>query len=256
MRVYTGNLVGYLKAVFFESWQKVFSFFDLLGVVLFLYPNLANKLAVDEVIIRSIGGGIFFVSFVLANYKVYLNLCVNGADIRLSTYLQHFSTDSTGRNPFRGIEASPDGFNDHGLPCWATLYAQIKTANIGFERGIFRWEIVRSKTKFPSLFNMGDVRYDFRPGLNIPERTSRNVDLFVDLLFTVQDPRLFARQLKKLSKSKERYRLVIRYLTQRVDGETKPKELKIEGGFADFCTEIIDHWHRSGFDELASLYQS
>ncbi len=254
--MYTGNLLGYIKAVFFESWQKVFSIFDLLGVLIFLYPNLTNKLTVDEITIRSIGGVIIFVSFVLANYVVYLNLCVNGADIRISTWLKHFGTGSLQRNPFAGVIANSFGFNDHGLPCWVTLYAQIKIANIGIEQGVFSWEIVRSKTKFPTLFDMNDIHYDFRPILNIPKRESRNEDLFVDMQFTVHDPCLFAQQLKKLSKSKKRYRVVIRYFTRRVDGDTKPRELKIEGDFVDFCEEITNYWHQSGFDELADIYQS
>ena len=256
MKIYKRNIFGYLKSVFIESWQLAFTFFDLIGIILFLYPNLADKLVKDDVITRLIGGGIFIASFLVANYKVYLDLCVDGADIRLSTQLQHFGTGSTGRNPFRDIIESPNGYTDQGLPCWATLYAQIKIANIGFEGGIFSGEIVRSRTKLPGLFNTAKMHNDLRTMMSIPERESRDVNLFIDLPFTVQDPRLFAEQLKKLSKSNKRFQVVIRYFTRRVDGVTKPRELKIKGDFADFCKEIIEHWQQHNFSELASTYES
>ena len=62
MKIYKRNIFGYLKSVFIESWQLAFTFFDLIGIILFLYPNLADKLVKDDVITRLIGGGIFIAS--------------------------------------------------------------------------------------------------------------------------------------------------------------------------------------------------
>jgi len=35
------DFLAYLKAVFGETWKKVFTLFDILGMALFFYPKLA-----------------------------------------------------------------------------------------------------------------------------------------------------------------------------------------------------------------------
>jgi hypothetical protein len=54
------DLLAYLKAVFIETWQKIFTFFDILGIVLFFYPQIAADLVNDLTFVRIIGLLIFF----------------------------------------------------------------------------------------------------------------------------------------------------------------------------------------------------
>lgn len=61
----------YLKAVFAESQRLVFTVFDIVGIVLFFFPYLAEGLVKDEGLARIIGGFIFFTAFLLANFTLY-----------------------------------------------------------------------------------------------------------------------------------------------------------------------------------------
>ena len=64
----------YLKAVFAEGQPLVFTAFDVIGIVLFFFPHLAEGLVEDESLARTIGGFIFFASFLLANFSLYRRL--------------------------------------------------------------------------------------------------------------------------------------------------------------------------------------
>ena len=67
------NLFGYFKEVFIEGRQTVFTIFDALGIILFLFPTLAQSLVSNVSLTRIVGGLIFFASFLWANYTLYIN---------------------------------------------------------------------------------------------------------------------------------------------------------------------------------------
>jgi hypothetical protein len=67
-------VLAYLKATFLESEKIVFTLFDVLGIALFLAPGLAAKLLDDRSLVQLVGGGIFLLSFIVANYVSYKNL--------------------------------------------------------------------------------------------------------------------------------------------------------------------------------------
>lgn len=67
----SSNFVVYLKAVFWESWRWIFTFFDALGVIVFLFPGLAEVLSTDVSYIRMVSGMIVAVSFLVANFCAY-----------------------------------------------------------------------------------------------------------------------------------------------------------------------------------------
>jgi len=60
---------AYLKAVFTEGRLLVFTAFDVIGILLFVFPHLAQGL--DEALARTIGGVIFFASFLFANFRLF-----------------------------------------------------------------------------------------------------------------------------------------------------------------------------------------
>jgi hypothetical protein len=64
------NFISYLQDIFSESMGMVYGFFEIIGVVLFVFPFIAQKLT-DEIITRYVGGIIFFTSFLMANYRLY-----------------------------------------------------------------------------------------------------------------------------------------------------------------------------------------
>jgi len=80
---------AYLKTVFVGGQQLVFSFFDVLGIVLFFFPNLAERLVRDETLTRRIGGGIFFLSFLMANFFLYRRLIQETSEIGENSLLMY-----------------------------------------------------------------------------------------------------------------------------------------------------------------------
>lgn len=68
------NVFDYLRDVFIEGQIAVFTFFDLVGIILFFFPSLAQSLIDDVSVIRLVGGIIFFVSFLWANFNLYKKL--------------------------------------------------------------------------------------------------------------------------------------------------------------------------------------
>lgn len=68
------NIFDYLKDVFVESQRSIYSFFDIIGVILFFFPSVAQSLINDVTLTRIIGGLIFFISFLSANFNLYKKL--------------------------------------------------------------------------------------------------------------------------------------------------------------------------------------
>jgi hypothetical protein len=129
------DLFGYLKSVFFETWQKVFTLFDILGLLLFFYPKVARCLEDNPSLAKTIGGLMFFISFLIANFSLYRKLIQDiphQADLRLAVQDNGFSyPHGIGRSPFREIRSSPTGFSGQGLPDWGSLWANIRITNYG-----------------------------------------------------------------------------------------------------------------------------
>jgi len=245
----------YFRAVFIESWRWIAIGFDIVGIVMFCSPSSLERLTQDEPLTRAVGGSIFFVSFLAANFSLYREIYHEGADIRLKVVQQHFGPSTGSRQPsaFRHIRRGHLGFNHQGLPDWASLYARIELANFGFEEGTLLWDVDKSKTRLPELFDLDQSEVWFYPHASVPPRDSRHEDLFFDVLWTVEDPRSFALALKELVERKRRYKLVVRYRTKRVDSETRPRDLLIEGDFRVLYARVLEHWAGYGPKDLVQL---
>jgi hypothetical protein len=178
-----------------------------------------------------------------------------GADIRLEAVDYGFSHSAgSRRSRFRGIRSSPRGFNNQGLPDWGTLWANVKFKNHGREKGAPDYELDEGKTKLPAVFDRDSILIEFYPPLSVAGRTSTgSFPFFLDVLFTERDPCSFAETLKHLVESGERYQVVIRYRTIRVDGESDTRELLLEGDFQDLHRLVVEHWNNYGFKNLADL---
>lgn len=251
------DFLAYLKAVFVETWQKVFTLFDILGIALFIYPKLAGGLANDESLVRTIGGLIFLVSFLLANFSLYRQLTEATsyqADIRLKILEQDFGHSYGGsRSPFREVPKSSYGFNKQGIPDWCSLWAKINIANIGYERGQLVWEFDKAKTKLPPLFIHDKAEVEFYVPPSLEGRRSCKMDFHLDVLLAEREPHAFAQSLKALVKSKARYQVVLSYKTRRVDGESEARQLFIKGDFKGLYEKVLKYWSENGFKDLADL---
>lgn len=88
------DLLDYFKSVFLESSRWVLAIFDILGVILFFQPNLAESLLENTQTIRAVGGIIFLVSFVIANFALYRKLAPQPVDEQ-SLYLYPHRTKTS-----------------------------------------------------------------------------------------------------------------------------------------------------------------
>jgi hypothetical protein len=99
------DFLNYLKTVFLESGRWVFAIFDGLGILLFFQPHWTEHFLKDELAARIVGGTIFLVSFLLANFSLYrkrLPEVVN--DQSLLLYTHKTKTSSAIRMKYVGPE--------------------------------------------------------------------------------------------------------------------------------------------------------
>ncbi len=68
------DIGAYLKAVFVDGVQKIFTFFDAFGIVIYFFPKLSEWLSLNESLVRGVGGAIVLISFLLANFSLYRKL--------------------------------------------------------------------------------------------------------------------------------------------------------------------------------------
>ena len=68
------NIFDYIKDIFIESRQRIYTLFDIVGIGLFFFPSVAETLITNASYARLVGGIIFFLSFVGANYNLYKKL--------------------------------------------------------------------------------------------------------------------------------------------------------------------------------------
>ncbi len=253
------DLWAYGKAVFAETWRGILTLFDILGIVLFLYPKLSASLTNDESLVKTTGGLIFFLSFSLANFSLYRKLTDNisyQADIRLKILNKYFSHSYGGRQPGFRREAprNSGGFNKQGVPDWGSLWVDIMSENIGQEEGKLVWELDKTKTKLPPLFASDDASIT---ETNLPVRVAGRTPIgghcIFDVPFAERDPHAFAQALKSLIESNQKYQIVLRYRTVRVGGESSLHELPIKGDFQDFYQAVLKHWEDSGHKDLAEV---
>jgi hypothetical protein len=61
----------YLRDIFVGTWQTVLVLFDLLGIVLFVHPQVAVGITNNETLVRIIGGLLFLSAFLIANFSLY-----------------------------------------------------------------------------------------------------------------------------------------------------------------------------------------
>jgi hypothetical protein len=260
------DLGAYLKEVIGEGKERVLLLFDLLGIILFFFPQLAEYVFRNEWLARRIGAVIFVLSFSWANFILYRKLKGRideyedtRANIRFtkekdfccraSHHSRYFSHEG------KSIHQSEILYRN-GLPIGVITGAELKGWNWSEECGHLVWKI--TEVDLPPLFNLpksgegsfqwelrGDVSFDRIKGFHYAFEARYKLPIEI----AEQDPRSFAQGLSSVSS----YRIVIQYHTKRVDNtESKPHYLTLKGDFQEFRDEICKQW-KNWFKELAQL---
>jgi hypothetical protein len=253
--------------------------FDVLGIVAWFRPGLGGLVEARGVV-RAIGGGVFLLSFVLANFFAYRKqrlrvrklesdieqLGIEEADIRLKDeydtevcWPSSTSISGYGR-PFPQVKMIHGGYREDGVPVWASICARLDAENLGPEDGYFTCEFDRDASRFPSVF---DQDFSVVPDTDsvfqepeyrdkIPRREARRRYFHLAVLVCEQDPSAFARALASLAD----YRVRLRYYSHPKVGDTVrgPRYLDIEGSFDEFRQETLSRWRQHGkFKHLVGI---
>jgi len=62
---------SYLKSVFKEGRLPIITIITILGITLFIFPQLGERLIQNEQIVRDIGVGILLLSLIFAHFSLY-----------------------------------------------------------------------------------------------------------------------------------------------------------------------------------------
>jgi len=180
------RFLAYLKAVFIESQRWVFTFFDILGIALFLFPHLAQNLVRDASPARGIGAATFLLSFLLANFSLYTRT-EEARDRQLgrSCSLSILHVRKLGHrmevldnpwDPFelRAIEIDFSFSNTSERPIFLkALHTYLRVKNDGFRilgRNILREEIFGAGVGLPFRY-MDYTQSSYSIGLSFPRLT-------------------------------------------------------------------------------------
>ena len=102
------DIQNYLKELFTEGKNWLLTLFDILGMVLFLFPHLAQGIVSNNAIVRTIGLAIFLLSFLGANFILYRKSHKKSSISEKSLLLYYLSRDSKGQIHFLGQETVQD----------------------------------------------------------------------------------------------------------------------------------------------------
>jgi hypothetical protein len=85
------DFLSYLKEIFSEGKNLIFTLFDILGIVLFLFPHLAQGIVNNDQDVRTIGIVIALTSYLLANFSLYRKMSIRGriSENSVLLYPQH-----------------------------------------------------------------------------------------------------------------------------------------------------------------------
>ncbi len=64
---------NYFQAVFLDGSQRLLTVFDVIGFAIFIFPEITGFFEMDRISRYAVGGGIFLISFIIANFNLYRN---------------------------------------------------------------------------------------------------------------------------------------------------------------------------------------
>jgi hypothetical protein len=270
------DLWAYLSAVFAEGFAKVLTFFDFLSLVLFLWPQLADRIATRQ-LTRSIGGTVFVLSFIVANFVVHRR---QRQEVRrLKTDIQELGTVGAEAwvKPVHSVLEFCQSYRvdgpkgrldkhqldvDTGVPGYACLRVSLKYGNIGEKPGYLVCEIDRQSTVVPPIFEAefrvqekGTSRLLRGRKERLEPDIPQSARLMLLLIVREERPEQFAEALKRPGK----YRVVLHYHTESSVRGIKGHlgTVSVEGDLTHYRQQVLERWGRSDkFRSLAEIVEN
>lgn len=240
MKQFFSELISYLKDILVGGIKWVFDLFAVLGIVLFFLPELADNPEINELLIRFIGGGIFLLSFLIANFFAYRTLLRQRQKKPAAIKIQKDSIQWGSSTWQQGL---PKEFG-------CTIYLDVR--NDGDEQGkllsisVNRMELgttlLGDKPRV-NWFREGDEPGQGRKPIQFPylvESHAWNIRLSCRLETGFFETNLekFASRLNEL----KGFLIELCYEYETFDGKRNRKSLLIQDTFKDFRKDILKNW--------------
>jgi len=234
----------YLYEIFIEGWKWLFSIFDLMGFILFLFPDLATRVGVNKHLVQIIGGTVFCLSFVIANFVSYRELLHKTEKTPFHLTFREDSVQWKNGGSSRGIPTDP-------FIC--TICLDIKNEgdepgrlnDISVERIELSKEFAQNESKKVLWYKLNNDPNQPKTRLEFPHPLEARVWNFrlecrIEMQFLAQGEE-WAKKLNDLHK----FEIELSYKYESIDGDKSQETLTIHGTFADYRRKILSDWIRS-----------
>jgi hypothetical protein len=264
----------YIREVFLQSQQSIFNLFDTLGIVLFLFPQLASRFSSDLSLIRSVGFFIFIFSFIAANFIVFKQLnerLSSKADIHLKVLEHSLSpcrltakeevleawtradeTDEEHKKRLDKIRKQSKKIDKNGLPRYALLKITLGIRNVGQEDGKLIFRFISFESKPGNIFKKMESEELVRN--NVPARSYQDSVGYSEYIpININGTNDFVRRLNRFVRMKGKYKTVIKYWTESAEGLSETRSIVVKEEIIEFCKELSSEWESYGFQDLLKV---
>jgi len=245
MKQLFSDMVAYAGATFWGGKKWLLDLFGILGIILYFSPRLAAHLELSELLRQFIGGGVFLLSFVGANFVSYREL-----RRKVEKKPAHITVRE------RSAVWQPSAYSQ-GIPINAFICdIHLDVNNEGDEPGrlniisIERMELGESSfvDDEPSRIlwyresddpNRGNIAIKFPCHVEAEAWDIRFV-CRIETRFLVRTPEEWAKRLNHL----RQFSIDLSYEYETMSGKRQKEGLSIQGSFVDFRRRILKGWLR------------
>ena len=242
MRQLLNDIGAYVRAIFWEGRKWLFGLFDILGIILFFLPKYATRLELSKPLIQSIGGGVFLLSFVGANFIGYRELLRRAEKKPAQVRVQKRSVGWGSGGSAQGIPINPficrihlDVKNEGDEPGRLNFISidrmELGTTFVSNQPSRVLWH------KESDNPNQGSIPITF-PYAVEAEAWNIRLECRIETTFLVTSPDEWAKQMSDLRE----FSIGLSYEYETFSGEQHRGTLVVQGSFTDFRKSVLKGW--------------
>lgn len=247
------DIISYLKDILIGSTNRIITIFDVIGIVLFLYPQLANKIVSNKLVIRILGISIFLLCFLIANFLTYRKLIgqlrKKPADIKIKAH-------STEWKISRFHNSVPVDF--------IIFQIVLDIKNEGDEQGKLNFiELKRFETKTTLLNSMpSKIRFENESEsyqhtntvVKFPYKVeanywNTNLSCVMEIAINERDAVNIAREMNELKD----FFIEFCYEFEALNGKTSKRNFQINESYGNLKKKILKHWNEGKRHDLLCI---